>query len=208
MSARRWWRWVSVAGLLVVVVLATARLSRWPATWFDEGMHLHVPKALVQAGVYADRSSEGFRYFGPTLGVGPTVLLPIAASFAAFGVGLLQARVVMAVFLVAFVVLVYTFGRRLGGPVVGLLSAALVIATPAPSVIEYGRQVVGEVPGRRRALAGAESTHGPMSSSQSSCVHSARRTAYASRAWGEAPGATAASAASTSSRRRGTRSRA
>lgn len=61
-SARRWWRRVSVAGLLVVVVLATARLSRWPATWFDEGMHLHVPKALVQAGVYADRSSEGFRY--------------------------------------------------------------------------------------------------------------------------------------------------
>lgn len=146
MSARRWWRWVSVAGLLVVVVLGTARLTRWPATWFDEGMHLHVPKALVQAGVYADRSSEGFRYFGPTLGVGPTVLLPIAASFAAFGVGLLQARVVMAAFLVAFVVLVYAFGRRLGGPIVGLLSAALVIATPAPSVIEYGRQVVGEVP--------------------------------------------------------------
>src|SRR5262245_57762018 len=64
--------------IVVVLALATFNLERYPATWFDEGSHLHVPKSLVQFGVYADYSVEAFRYFGPTTGVGPTVLLPIA----------------------------------------------------------------------------------------------------------------------------------
>src|SRR5687768_1120232 len=86
-----------VAGcLLLVVVAATVNLQYAPVTWFDEGSHLHVPKTLVQFGVYADRGSDGFRYFGPTTGVGPTVLLPIAGVFKVAGIGLLQARLVMA----------------------------------------------------------------------------------------------------------------
>src|ERR1700730_5686727 len=66
----------ALAGL--ILVLATYRLDAYPTTWFDEGSHLHVPKALLQYGVYADTSSEGFRYFGPTTGIGPTIMLPIA----------------------------------------------------------------------------------------------------------------------------------
>ena len=75
--------------------------------WFDEGSHLHVPKTLVKYGVYADISSEGFRYYGPTIGVGPTVMLPIAAMFKVFGVGLLQARIVIAFYLLAAVYVFY-----------------------------------------------------------------------------------------------------
>ncbi len=147
MSARRRLRAAVVAGLAVVLLCASVHLTRWPVPWFDEGIHLHVPKALVRLGVYADYSSEGLRHFGPTLAVGPTVMLPIAASFAMFGVGLLQARLVMAAFFVACVVAFYLLGRRLGGPVVGLVAAALLLASPGPSTVEYGRQALGEVPG-------------------------------------------------------------
>ncbi|NTU56578.1 MAG: hypothetical protein HGA79_10050, partial [Anaerolineales bacterium] len=44
--------------VLAVYFLVFHNLTRFPAPWFDEGSHLHVPKTLVQYGVYADISSE------------------------------------------------------------------------------------------------------------------------------------------------------
>ena len=81
----------AVLGLAVamLVFLALYNLTDYPLTWFDEGSHLHVPKTIVRFGEYADYSSEGFRYYGPTVGVGPTVMLPIAGVFRLFGIGLL-----------------------------------------------------------------------------------------------------------------------
>lgn len=140
-------RWAAGLAIACLVALATVHLTRWPATWFDEGSHLHVPKTIVRYGVYADRSSEGFRYYGPSLSVGPTVMLPIAAAFAAFGVGLLQARLVMAVYLVAFVAAAWALGRYLGGRSVPALAVLLLVTSPGPAVLELGRQALGEVPG-------------------------------------------------------------
>ena len=62
------------AAAALIAILAFARLTEYPAIWFDEGIHLHVPKAVVTFGEYADYSSDGFRYYGPTMSVGPTVL--------------------------------------------------------------------------------------------------------------------------------------
>jgi hypothetical protein len=140
-------RRLTYAGLAVVLLCASVNLTRWPVPWFDEGIHLHVPEAIVRFGAYADFSSEGLRHFGPTLAVGPTVMLPIAGVFAAFGVGLLQARLVMAAYLIAFVAAVYLLGKRLGGRVTGLVAGALLLSATGPSTIEYGREVLGEVPG-------------------------------------------------------------
>src|SRR5690242_15788505 len=99
-NARAALRPLATAGAIAVILfLVFYNLPRYPLTWFDEGSHLHVPKSVLTRGVYADYSSDGFRYFGPTVGVGPTVLLPIAAAFWAFGIGLLQARIVMALYL-------------------------------------------------------------------------------------------------------------
>ncbi|MFN3762806.1 MAG: glycosyl transferase, partial [Anaerolineae bacterium] len=92
---------MAALAVAVVLFLALYHLRDYPLTWFDEGSHLHVPKTLVRFGVYADYSSEGFRYYGPTIGVGPTVMLPIAAAFKLFGIGLLQARLVMVLYLLA-----------------------------------------------------------------------------------------------------------
>jgi hypothetical protein len=140
-------RRLTYAGLTVAVLCAGVNLTRWPVPWFDEGIHLHVPEAIVRHGAYADFSSEGLRHFGPTLAVGPTVMVPIAGVFAAFGVGLLQARLVMAAYLVAFVAAFYVLGKRLGGRVTGLVAGALVLSAPGASAVEYGREVLGEVPG-------------------------------------------------------------
>ncbi len=135
---------------LLAAFLSLVNLTYAPPTWFDEGSHLHVPKTLVRYGVYADISSEGFRYFGPTIGVGPTVMLPVAAAFKLAGVGLLQARLVIVAYLALALAALYLLARRLHGWPVAALAALLALASRTLNVEgmpEYGRQVLGEVPG-------------------------------------------------------------
>jgi 4-amino-4-deoxy-L-arabinose transferase-like glycosyltransferase len=137
-----------LAGAIVLLVaLASWRLADYPLTWYDEGSHLHVPKTLVLRGVYADYSSEGFRYYGPTIGVGPTVLLPIAAVFEVTGTGLFQARAVVVLYLLAAVAVFWRLAGRLGGRRFAWVATALLVSSPGVGLFEYGRQVLGEVPG-------------------------------------------------------------
>jgi 4-amino-4-deoxy-L-arabinose transferase-like glycosyltransferase len=134
-------------GLLAVYFFVFHNLTRFPVTWFDEGSHLHVPKTLVRYGVYADISSEGFRYYGPTIGVGPTVMLPVAAMFKLFGIGLFQARLVIALYLIAAVYVFYRLAEHLSGKWVALIAVALIASSRSVLLLNYGRQLLGEVPG-------------------------------------------------------------
>jgi len=130
--------------------LALVNLPYAPPTWFDEGSHLHVPATLARHGVYADSSSEGFRYFGPTIGVGPTVMLPVALAFKLGGIGLAQGRLVIVAYLALALAALYLLARRLyGWPAVALI-VLLALASRTlrfDGLVEYGRQVLGEVPG-------------------------------------------------------------
>lgn len=141
-------RWgIGIIGLLGLSALAFYRLPLYPTTWFDEGSHLHVPKTLVRWGVYADYSSEGFRFSGPIFGVGPTVLVPIAGAFRLLGVDLWPARWVMAVYLLLAASLFSVVARR-WVPGMGALFAVLwFVFARSLTTIAFGRQVLGEVPG-------------------------------------------------------------
>jgi 4-amino-4-deoxy-L-arabinose transferase-like glycosyltransferase len=145
---------ILIASAALVSFLALYRLGQFPVTWFDEGSHLHVPKALVTYGVYADYSSEGFRYFGATTGVGPTVMLPVAAAFRLFGIGLVQARLVIVAYMLATLAAFFWLAKRVGGMRVAWVATALLVATRGAPIIEYGREVLGEVPGLFFLVAG------------------------------------------------------
>lgn len=135
---------VMIIAVSVVTFLALYNLTDYPATWFDEGFTLQVPKTLVRFGVYAIYTSEGFYYHG--ISGGPTVILPIAAAFWLFGIGLLQARLVMALYLLATVYVFYRLARELGGRRLAWVATALLVVSPA-ALVQYGRQGLGEVPG-------------------------------------------------------------
>lgn len=139
-------RLAMISAVTLVVFLTLFKLPHYPATWFDEGSHLHVPKSLVLHGVYADYSSEGFRYYGPSVGVGPTVLLPIAAALKLLGLGLLQARLVMALYLLVAVWAFYRLAGVLGGTAVAWVATALMFTTRSVYILYFGRQVLGEAP--------------------------------------------------------------
>lgn len=141
--------------LLGVLLLATINLEAYPATWFDEGQFLHVPRALVQHGVYADWSSEGPRYYGPTMAAGPTLLLPVAAVFRLLGPGLWQARLlVMVPYLLLALALCYAVAARSYGRRVALLATALLLSSRGVATLALGRQVLGELPALVFVLAG------------------------------------------------------
>lgn len=149
------WRGLRASHVTFSVCVLAAILLLWnlpysPRTWFDEGSHLHVPKTLLHYGVYADISSEGFRYYGPTVGIGPTVMLPVALSFWLFGVGLVQARLVIVAYALLALGGAWLLARRLHGPAVAALGLLMLVATrtvPFDGLLEYGRQVLGEAPG-------------------------------------------------------------
>lgn len=142
-SFKRYWPLLLGA---ILIFLAFYNLEDYPTTWFDEGAHMKVPKALVQKGVYADYDVDGIRHYGATLGVGPTVLLPIALSFQVFGVGLWQARLIVALYLIASVLLFFRVARHFGGNGLAGVALALALGSPAVDLVLLGRQVLGEVP--------------------------------------------------------------
>ena len=153
--SQRWQQFITSGLLLVVIFLAFTNITRFPKPWFDEGSHLHVPKTLVEYGVYADISSEGFRYYGPTIGVGPTVMLPIAAVFKMLGVGLLQARFVIAVYMLLAIYVFYRLVLGLSKSFwLTIAAIALLLSSRSVLFLNYGRQVLGEVPGLFFLLAG------------------------------------------------------
>lgn len=137
-------RTVTIIAVSIVLFLALYNLMDYPVTWFDEGYTLQVPKTLVRFGVYGLHTGEGFLYHG--ISNGPTVILPIAAAFWLFGIGLLQARLVMALYLLATVYVFYRLARELGGRRLAWVAAALLVVSPA-ALVRYGRQGLGEVPG-------------------------------------------------------------
>jgi 4-amino-4-deoxy-L-arabinose transferase-like glycosyltransferase len=140
-------RVAAIGVIAALLFLVFYNLPRYPLTWFDEGSHLHVPKTLVTRGVYADYSSDGYRYYGPTIGVGPTVMLPIAVAFWVFGIGLLQARLVIALYLLATIVAFYRLARLFGNARLAGVATALLVTSQGIALLTYGRQVLGEVPG-------------------------------------------------------------
>jgi 4-amino-4-deoxy-L-arabinose transferase-like glycosyltransferase len=145
---------VLIALLLIGAFLLVYHLDKYPAPWYDEGSHLHVAKNFALNGVYADFSSEGNRPFGPAVGVGPTVLLPIALLFKVAGVSIPLARAVIVVYGVLALSALYVLTARLVNPRTALVALALALLSPAVDFVYNARTVLGEVPGLFFILAG------------------------------------------------------
>jgi 4-amino-4-deoxy-L-arabinose transferase-like glycosyltransferase len=133
--------------ILLATFLLLFRLDQYPAPWYDEGSHLHVAKNYALYGVYADSSSEGYRPFGPAIGVGPTVMLPVSAVFSIFGVSIPAARVVIVVYSALTLLALYGIASTFLDWRYALVTVLLVLLAPTLKFVYYSRTVVGEVPG-------------------------------------------------------------
>jgi 4-amino-4-deoxy-L-arabinose transferase-like glycosyltransferase len=130
----------------VILFLVFYNLGNTPRSWHDEGASLLVAKTLAEDGVYGSKNGGEYETFGPIQSVGPTVLLPVAAAFKLFGVGLLPGRGVAAVYTLLTLLLFYLTGRALFGKLAAWLGLFFLLASPAVGFLVYGRQLLGEVP--------------------------------------------------------------
>ncbi len=136
-----------VAGIGSLLWLAFFNLGSSPAIWFDEGEALRGPKTLVQFGKYGVWSAGGFLYFGTNISVGPPVLLPIALVFKLFGIGLVQARLVIVTYLLLATGLFWLCSYKVWqSKYLAGFALLLLCATPGIDFITLGRQGLGEIP--------------------------------------------------------------
>src|SRR5258708_3143249 len=101
--------------LLVVLGYGTWQLTESPATWGDEGMLVELAINQVRHGHLESQVAPNQFASGAFMTSGFPVLYPVAASFAVFGMGLLQARAVMVGFMLLCVALAYVFAKRMVG---------------------------------------------------------------------------------------------
>ena len=130
-----------IAMMVLMAVGAVYTLTGYVG--FDEAFNLQMPANLARHGEYAT-TYQGGQPFDPVITTGPTVLLPIALSFDVFGVGIVQARWIVFLFWLTFVVLLSAMAYRLGG----WLSMLLVLIWSAflPFSLDFGLKVMGEIP--------------------------------------------------------------
>ncbi len=138
--------WILLLLVGLILFLALYNLETYPSVWFDEGIHLQVPKNLVLSGQYAVRENGELRSFDPSVSTGPPLLLPVALVFRLLGIGLWQARLVTVIYLLLATAAFYGLARHLFGLKVALLALVMVIASPGAEFISLGRQVMGELP--------------------------------------------------------------
>jgi hypothetical protein len=150
----KWENWFLAFFLLISPFLVYYNLELNPRPWHDEGSALSIPRTLVEDGVYASRSSDGYQTFGAVQSVGPTVLIPAAFFYRMLGIGLWQGRVVAAGYALVTLWIFFLVGNRLFGRIPALLAVGFMLGSPAAGYLLYGRQVLGEVPALGFFLAG------------------------------------------------------
>ncbi len=134
-----------------ILFLLFYNLGLNPRPWQDDGGMMTLAKTLVTDGVYAVRSSEGgqsigYQSFGAVQSVGPTVILPVAASFKVLGIGLWQGRIVTALYSLMALVLFYTCAAKFFGVRSAIVAVVFLLSASNAVYVLWSRYVLGDVP--------------------------------------------------------------
>jgi 4-amino-4-deoxy-L-arabinose transferase-like glycosyltransferase len=143
--------------ICICLPLLMLNLGSSPPVWFDEGYKLNAARTLAERGVYGTYTVDGHQPFDPGISSGPADVVPLAASFALFGTGVAQARLVFVAYSLIMALALYELGSLIFGRQAGLLAALLVIAAPplaGTGMLAIGRQALGEAPALALILSG------------------------------------------------------
>lgn len=139
-------RALAIAALALVAVVAVARLVLWTCNQqvaFDGAMNLEAARSMVEGQGYR-RMYDDRDAFPHEVQTRAPYILPAAALFAAFGVGLWQAQLTNLLYLFAFAAAAFALVARPTSWRWGLLAAAAGLATPG--IEDWGMNGYGEVP--------------------------------------------------------------
>jgi len=117
-------RFLGLLGFLTFIAGIITTVVFFPVN-FDEGYNLQVPVNLIHFGLYGSRTIEGFVHFDPFISTGPMVLVPIAFLFRVCGQGIIQARLIPALYAIGILFISFLLTKRLYGPSYACLSLFL-----------------------------------------------------------------------------------
>jgi hypothetical protein len=140
------WQWFIAACLFgILAYFALDKLIETPPTWFDEGIYLQAAMNDSLHGQQELQLAPGS--FSSTAYVtgGFSFLKPISWAFKFFGIGLLQARIVMVGFMFGCVLMFFVLMRKLFDWRIATASLALLVTFPP--LYGQGKNALGEVPG-------------------------------------------------------------
>ena len=137
-------------GLLLAVLFArTASIVvTYPPT-FDGAMNLQVASSIAKGDGYR-RNYATREAFPHEIQTGAPYVVPAAAVFKIWGVGIWQSEIVNILYLAALLIAIYLLVVPLGGPALALFAACTAIVIPG--IHEFGFYGYGEVPGLFFAL--------------------------------------------------------
>lgn len=142
--------------ILFIFALTLYDLGHQPLPWFDEGWVLSLARNWVVMGHYG-HLLQGKPVASTILNVGFPVIVPIALSFRVFGIGVWQARLPSAFFLLITCALLYHLAYTLNGHRIGLWTLIYALLSPMYADVQpivMGRQALGEISGVCYLLAG------------------------------------------------------
>jgi 4-amino-4-deoxy-L-arabinose transferase-like glycosyltransferase len=135
-----------VSAIVIVILIAAVRLAMWAWTQpvsFDGGMNLEVARSLAEGHgfrrMYGDHEA-----FSHAIQTRAPYILPAAAVFAAFGVGIWQTQLVNLLYVFALALLAFFLLRRWTSWRWGLLAAGVCLCTPG--IEDNAMNGYGEVP--------------------------------------------------------------
>ena len=133
------------AFFVFAIFFSLYKLTESPPVWYDEGIYTQLGMNVASYGVSGLRLNPTEITQVPQLTVGYPLIYPLALVFEMFGNRILQARLLMVFFLIAFVIAAYALVRKIYGPSLALMSLGLLV-TFGP-LYGNGKSVLGEVPG-------------------------------------------------------------
>ena len=149
----RYWSPLVLGGLFLVALFYRLDLTPW--FWWDEGWTASVARNWVEHGHYGRLS------LGEAIPPGLEATFPltgaVALSFKIFGVGLAQARGVVAIYLIAALILLFYLARRFYDRKVAMGACWVLLLVSGSRYIHplfMGRQILAEVPALSFLLAG------------------------------------------------------
>jgi 4-amino-4-deoxy-L-arabinose transferase-like glycosyltransferase len=129
--------------LALVLIPISTLISIHGSINFDEAFLLQAPTSMVKQGTYST-TYDGGQNFDPGFSTGPTVLLPIGLIFKVFGIGIVQARLVILVYFFLTIIITFHISKTLYGSISAVISLFLILCLP--EMFFFALKVLGEIP--------------------------------------------------------------
>ena len=130
-----------LALIIICLIFSTYKLTESPGVWADEGVFLQTARNLISFGQQGLQVEPGKITSSEYLTAGYPFIYPISLVFKIFGEGVLEARLVMVLFILFFIFTAHYLIKRMFG--FSLAAQASLVLVSFPVLYGNGKSAIG-----------------------------------------------------------------